>query len=1094
MLALASLPASAVAQHVGSEFQVNTYTTDDQFTHPGIRDASGGLVAADAAGNFVVVWTSCCTVNGIYGQRYDSSGEARGEEFRVNFGTTLGGAHPSVAMAPGGDFVVVWHDLDGSFSGVYGQRFDNEGTALGSEFRVNSYTTRNQQSSFVASDASGNFVVVWTSDRQYEDAWGVFGQRYDSEGAPQGNEFRVNSYTTDDQDEPSVAMAPKGDFIAVWSSPDGDSTGISGQRYDSAGSALGGEFRVNSYTTGFQDHASVAADATGNFVVVWSGPGQSESNGVFGQRYDGSGEPLGAEFLVNSHTTGTQNSPSVAFDANGNFVVAWQSISGQDGSDDGVFAQRYDQGGVPRGGEFRVNTYTTGDQGFPSVRASRPGEFVVAWESDGQDGSGLGVFGQRIDFGGDEIPPSVTVTAPNGGERLFTSLSYPIQWTAQDETALSSFDVLVSVDGGGSFAPIAECQDLPGAARSCLWLGPGPPSATALVRVVAEDTSGNSASDDSDALFRIVSGTASVTVESPNSDVSWQVGSLQSIEWAHNLGLQSAFRVELDRDDDGGYEELIAAAAPADGSRSGSFAWTVSGPPSATCRVRVSWTANLAAADSSDVTFRITLDPSEFQINTYTTDDQEGPSVASDGRGNFVVVWSSSGQDGSRGGVFGQRFDQTGPVGSEFRVNSYTTNGQGGAAVAADADGNFVVVWGSYGQDGSGDGVFGQRFDATGNAVGSEFRVNSYTTSHQNSPSVAADADGNFVVVWESRVGGSFNYVWGQRYDSRGERLGSEFLVNSYNSASNDLPSVAVDPSGNFVVAWVASTTQVKLGVFGRRYDRDGVPQGGEFLVDSPGRSGPPRVASDAAGDFVVIWDDQGLYGGHAVYGRRFESTGMPKGPTFRVNTYTPGYQQDSSVASDASGNFVVAWNSSGQDGQYDGIFGQRYDSAGVAQGGEFQINAYTLGQQQRPSVGATGINEFVVAWESDGEDGDGEGAFGRRFDFSGGPTIHVGDLDGRAKNVGSSWRAQVNTLVHDDGHTPVSGALVTLDVSGVGTQTCTTTAGGVCEVSVLVSDSVPSLAFTVTSLSKAGFGYDAGANHDPDPDSDGTLIVVNQP
>ena len=107
-----------------------------------------------------------------------------------------------------------------------------------------------------------------------------------------------------------------------------------------------------------------------------------------------------------------------------------------------------------------------------------------------------------------------------------------------------------------------------------------------------------------------------------------------------------------------------------------------------------------------------------------------------------------------------------------------------------------------------------------------------------------------------------------------------------------------------------------------------------------------------------------------------------------------------------------------------------------------------------------------------------------------------MGDLDRKAKNVGATWRAQVKTLVHDDGtHLAESGVLVTFNVSGgVGTRTCTTVASGVCEVSVVVGDSVPSLTFTVTNLSKAGFDYDAGANHDPDPDSDGTMIVVNQP
>ncbi len=38
----------------------------------------------------------------------------------------------------------------------------------------------------------------------------------------------------------------------------------------------------------------------------------------------------------------------------------------------------------------------------------------------------------------------------------------------------------------------------------------------------------------------------------------------------------------------------------------------------------------------------------EFQVNTYTTGDQESPDVAMDGAGNFIVVWQSYGQDGGR--------------------------------------------------------------------------------------------------------------------------------------------------------------------------------------------------------------------------------------------------------------------------------------------------------------------------------------------------------------------------------------------------------------------------------------------------------------
>ena len=101
----------------------------------------------------------------------------------------------------------------------------------------------------------------------------------------------------------------------------------------------------------------------------------------------------------------------------------------------------------------------------------------------------------------------------------------------------------------------------------------------------------------------------------------------------------------------------------------------------------------------------------EFQVNTYTTSSQRFPSVAADADGDFVVAWESSGQDGSSFGVFARRFSSAGaPLTSEFQVNTYTTSFQSAPSVAADADGDFVVAWQSYGQDDSNFGVFAQRF------------------------------------------------------------------------------------------------------------------------------------------------------------------------------------------------------------------------------------------------------------------------------------------------------------------------------------------------------------------------------------------------
>jgi hypothetical protein len=215
------------------------------------------------------------------------------------------------------------------------------------------------------------------------------------QGEPLGPEFRVNTHTTSAQVDPRMAAD---NFVVVWESDaqDGSSDGVFGQRYASTGDPLGPEFRVNDFTTNAQAEPLVASSASGEFVVVWQSAGQDGLGpGAFGQRYAASGSPLGPEFQVNTYTTGNQSLPKVATDPAGNFVVAWASL-GQDGSADGVFAQRYSASGMPLGSEFRVNTYTTNGQSFPSVTASANGTFVVAWESNTQDGSGDGVFAQRF--------------------------------------------------------------------------------------------------------------------------------------------------------------------------------------------------------------------------------------------------------------------------------------------------------------------------------------------------------------------------------------------------------------------------------------------------------------------------------------------------------------------------------------------------------------------------------------------------------------------------------------------------------------------------------------------------------------------------
>jgi hypothetical protein len=257
---------------------------------------------------------------------------------------------------------------------------------------VNTYTTSFQGGPRMASDPAGNFVVVWRSQGQDGSAEGVFGQRYDATGAAQGPEFQVNTYTTDVQTYPSVSVRADGEFVVMWDSytQDGQGKGVFGQRFDAAGARQAGEFPFNTHTLNGQAYARVAHRADGGFVAVWV-TDHTLSFEIFGRAFDSAGTGLGPDYLINTYTTGLQDQPHIAPDPNGGFIAVWNS-RGQDGSDDGIVGRRLDRFGAPVGPEFFVNTFTTLDQNEPQVAATPNGGFATVWQSAGQDGSGSGIF------------------------------------------------------------------------------------------------------------------------------------------------------------------------------------------------------------------------------------------------------------------------------------------------------------------------------------------------------------------------------------------------------------------------------------------------------------------------------------------------------------------------------------------------------------------------------------------------------------------------------------------------------------------------------------------------------------------------------
>ncbi|HKC26070.1 MAG TPA: dockerin type I repeat-containing protein, partial [Thermoanaerobaculia bacterium] len=566
--------------------------------------------------------------------------------------------------------------------------------------------------------ASGNgFLVAWQSLQDGE--YGIYAQRFGTGGQPSGGEFRANTFH-DTHFYPSVGADSSGAFVIAWNILDDDGLGVFARRFASTGAPLAAEFRVNTYTTGSQLYPSVAELSGGGFVVAWQGPGDGNVNGVFAQRFSTAGAPVGGEVLVNAFTSNSQSSVALAPGLGGGYVAVWSS-PGQDGSSDGVFGQQVVLSPPTDTDDLRVNTYTTSFQGSASI-AIGPSGFVIVWTSLFQDGSDNGVFAQCFGPGG----------APVGAE--FRANTY----TTGSERA-------------GKVAFLANGEFVVAFAR----IGGG------------------------------------------QSEIQGQ--------------------------------RFAATGAPLGG---------------------------------------------EFRVNSVTTSAEVYPVVAGNA-GGFVVAWQSNADDPS-GDVHAQRFSAAGaPLGGEFRVNTYTSSSQKYSSVGLSSSGEFVVVWHSYKQVSNYD-VFGQRFDATGRPLGEEFQVNTSTTHAQLLPKAAVDPAGNFVVIWGSSTGTEYE-VFAQRFAASGQPLGSEFQVNTNPTGittrfqGQTIADVAANDSG-FTVVW-NSPASAHNGVFGQRFGAGGERIGPEFRVNaSTSSSNLGSIAEDANGSFIVVYELTSGASGNDVYRRRFSA------------------------------------------------------------------------------------------------------------------------------------------------------------------------------------------------------------------------------
>lgn len=337
-------------------------------------------IAADSAGNFIVVWGDGRNSSenegpdsgtAIYAQKYTTDGTPIGDNLRVSElrpGVRGDARIPSIGMRKSGDFVVAWHasgdhgiwgDTD-----IYARRYDSTAKPLGQSFKVNDDMGTNAQlDAKVMLRGDGSFIITW-ADRRDGPLY-AYAQIYDSAGLPQGKNFKVTMNGV--EDIANIGLFEDGRFFFMWSKylqfygPDGTADGgiidigidgsgtvigkdsilvlwysfpqykILARFFNAEGQGISDSFRIdngnvlNNPVGGF----SVAISKRGEFIVVWQDhrndlPGVVGDGDIYAQRYDKRGVPVGANFKLNHESEERwQRNPATVFNTTASFATVW---------------------------------------------------------------------------------------------------------------------------------------------------------------------------------------------------------------------------------------------------------------------------------------------------------------------------------------------------------------------------------------------------------------------------------------------------------------------------------------------------------------------------------------------------------------------------------------------------------------------------------------------------------------------------------------------------------------------------------------------------------------------------------------------------
>ena len=885
----------------------------------------------------------------IFVQKFSSNGAIQGEQVKLEATDVTSGidAYPQItAVGENGEYVVTYtgKDSDGDDYSIFVQKFSSNGAIQGDQVKLEAPNVTNGYDAYPKITAlnDGEYVVTYYG-QDSDDHLSIFVQKFDSEGAIQGDQVQLeaisstNSFGRDNLQ--ITAVGENGEYVVTYRGEDsGGDTSIFVQKFSNDGTIQGEQVKLEGVPGSDDANPQITALNDGAYVVTYYG---LESNGyntsVFVQKFNSDGTIGGTQVQLEGAGGGYDDAPQItAVGENGEYVVTYQGKD-SDGGDYSVFVQKFSSNGAIQGEQVKLEGVPGGGDANPQITAvGENGAYVVTYYGQDSDDH-LSIFVQKFNSDGtiqgeqvqleaigvtdkDDVDPQITAVGENG--------EYVVTFFGTDFGTDSNEDFSVFVQKFNSDGTIFTETDNP----------------TITLDTISNDDYINATEAGSDLIItgttKHIEDDQTVTVTLNGNTYTGTVSSN-----AFSITIPSAAIGDLT--DGTTYSVEVSTEDIYGNSVNDTREIMLDTTPPTTASTIDSYIDDIGHI-TSDASTETTTDDSYITLQGTVTDIQAGEVVNVYEDGTLLGTAVVSGSDWTYNVVL-----------TDTSTHTYTV-------AVANTVGNTYEGAGSL--------------DITLNTM-VQLEATGVTGEDDKNPQITALNDGEYVVTYQGIDSDGDQSIFVQKFNSDGIIQGEQVQLEATDvtNRSDGNPKItAVGTSGEYVVTYHGQDSDGDFSIFVQKFSSDGAIQGEQVKLEAPdvtnGDDLTPQITALNDGAYVVTYQGWDSNGDNSIFVQKFSSSGAIQGAQVKLEApngiYDDAHPQITAVGE--NGAYVVTYRGEDSDDGYStSIFVQKFSSNGTIQGDQVKLEGVPGGDDKHPQITALNDGEYVVTYQGVDSDGD---------------------------------------------------------------------------------------------------------------------------